>query len=320
MMEREEEEEEAERMYPRGTMGLFRALHRRLSRQRWWLGFALAGLLASACANPQPGPLRLGIVPAEGAQATAAAYAPLARYLERSTGRTWEVATLPTATALIDAMAGGRVHLASLGALTYLQAADKAAARPIARGIAGGHDMSHAVIVVPSESPVRGIPDLAGATLAFGDVGSVTAHLVPHYALLVGGVDPRRHLRELPRYTGSDTATLLAIAAHAVDAGAADESALEALVSAGHLDQGRLRVVWRSEALPTAPWILIRRVDPALTAAIQDALLAIRPQDGLLPPQAGDSFTRASEADYAGLRRMATELGFLSQPEPTPAR
>ncbi len=87
----------------------------------------------------------------------------------------------------------------------------------------------------------------------------------------------------------------------------------------GRPDLSRLRVIWRSDAITTDPWVLSRRVDPLLATTIQEALLALQ-APGLLPPEASEGFAPATGADYAALRLMATELGFLSRPEPTPAR
>ena len=258
-------------------------------------------------------------MPQDSPEAASAGYAPLAGYLAERTGRPWQVATPPSTTALVDALAGGRVHLARLGALTYLQASDKAAARPVVRVLVGGRDSSHAVIVVPSDSRVHSIAELAGTTFAFGDIGSAAGPVVAHYALLVSGVDPRRHLQELPLYAGSDIATLLAVAGGRASAGAVDEAVLKRQVAQGRPDLSRLRVIWRSDAITTDPWVLSRRVDPLLATTIQEALLALQ-APGLLPPEASEGFAPATGADYAALRLMATELGFLSRPEPTPAR
>lgn len=289
----------------------------RASRTFWALGIALTAAVLSlgACQaqGPAAPPLRVGLVPKESPDKTRADFEPLRRYLEEKVGRPVEVIVPTDYTAVVEAMAAGKVDVAYFGALTYIQASNKTRLRPFVKAVLSGTHLYHSVIITRKDSPIEKLTDLKGKTFAFGDISSTSGHLVPHQGLLDAGVDPKRDFREPPFYTGAHNATALAVYNGRVDGGAVEEPVLVDMVRQGLTDMNRLKVIWRSAPIPQYPWVVREAVDTDTQERLEEAFLAIKPEDKLVLPTIAETFVPATAEDYAELRRMAEALGMAGK-------
>ena len=267
------------------------------------------GLMACGGGEPvAPGQtIYMGIVPKESPEKTRQDFEGFVEYLRDATGLDiWYV--VPTDyTAVVVAMAGGTLDLSLFGAVTYIQVSNQAPVHPLVKGVIGGSDTYHSVIITRVESDIHSMDDLRGRTFAFGDVSSTSGHLTPHLGLLEAGIDPTRDFATEPVYTGAHNATALAVYNGSVDAGAMEEPVLVNMVEQGLLDMSQIRIVWRSGPIPQYPWVVRDGLDPKVEEELLQAFLSAPRQ--VIPPTVAESFVGASEGDYAEIRRAAEQLG-----------
>jgi phosphonate transport system substrate-binding protein len=163
----------------------------------------------------------------------------------------------------------------------------------------------HAEIVVPANSPVRALADLAGATVAFPGPEALLSYKIPAAEL------QRLHIDVKPAFAGNmDAAFAQLFSGRAVAAGAHSQ-----LVQhyAGR-EKKAFRVLWRSPPFNDLPLMASKRVpreqvqavahafldmhrDPAGRRILADASALVHAREPL-------SFVPAGEADYDDYRRF----------------
>ncbi len=277
----------------------------------WAVALALGiALLSSACGK---GPIsaspvvRIGAVPKESPEKTQAYLQPFQKYLEEKTGLQIELVVPTDYTAVVEAMAAGRIDVAYFGALSYVQASKKVRLHPFAKAIIAGSDTYHSVIITLKDSPITTLTDLKGRTFAFGDISSTSGHLIPTQALLEAGIDPQKDFEGPPLYTGAHNATVLAVYNGKVEAGAVEEPVLQEMIRQGLVAEDRLKIIWRSDPIPQYPWVIRDDIPQEIEDKLVQAFLEA-PSD-VLPPTVAEGFVRASAADYEEIRQIAERLG-----------
>ncbi len=269
-----------------------------------------SGLLISACGGatpPAPPVVRIGAVPKESPEETQEYFAPFQEYLRQETGLEVQIFVPTDYTAVVEAMAAGRIDVAYLGALTYVQASRKAGIHPFAKAVIAGSDSYHSVIIALREAPFEGLTDLKGHTFAFGDVSSTSGHLIPAQALIEAGVDPEKDFKGPALYTGAHNATALAVYNGRVEAGAMEEPVLQEMIRQGLIDPARLKIIWRSAPIPQYPWVIRDDVSREVEQLLLQAFLGAPAE--VLPATVAEGFVPASAADYEEIRRIAEALG-----------
>ncbi len=131
-----------------------------------------------------------------------------------------EVAILPSADKMSNALRQGAVHLYFESPLVAAKLAREGSAVPMLRRWRKGVAEYRAEIVVLTESPVRSLEDLRGRVIAFDDPDSTTGHLLPRAMLLARGltlevlkrsVDPVDPGKVGAVFTMSDKASILSL-------------------------------------------------------------------------------------------------------------
>src|SRR5262249_11079155 len=132
---------------------------------------------------------------------------PLTAYLEKETGAKVDLSVPMNYAAVVEALVNDQVDVAYLGGFTYVQASQRAGARPL---VQRDRDRSfHSLFITAEASPIRSLADLKGHSFAFGDVNSTSGHLMPELTMRQQGVDPEVIAKAI--YTGSHDATALAV-------------------------------------------------------------------------------------------------------------
>ncbi len=289
-------------------LGLRRALMMAILASAW-------GLFSAACGGQSPSAtpvVRIGAVPKESPEKTQEYFAPFQQYLQQETGLQVQILVPTDYTAVVEAMAAGKIEVAYFGALTYVQASKKVAIHPFAKAVIGGSDTYHSVIITLAQAPFETLTDLKDHTFAFGDISSTSGHLIPAQALLAAGIDPEVDFKGPPLYTGAHNATVLAVYHGRVEAGAVEEPVLEEMIRQGLIEPERLKILWRSEPIPQYPWVIRDDVPQEVEDRLLQAFLQA-PAD-VLPATVAQGFVPASAADYEAIRRIAEALGLAGGP------
>lgn len=221
----------------------------------------------------------------------------------------------------VEAMRVDKVDLAGFGPLSYLIAAQRANAEAIvSTGNADGSLQGyHSFIAVPKGSPYHSLEDLKAhakdITFSFADPASTSGNLYPRVGLLHAGIDPERDFKKV--LFSSHMASLMAVKAGKVDAGAFDDLVLYRMVQTNKIKPDDVRVIWQSDPIPDSPIAVRKSLPEALKKKIQDALLAIPQKDPALwqsimttyrrlPP--GTKYIAVNDHTYDGLRSYAAQV------------
>lgn len=277
-----------------------------------WAALILAAALVAAAVPAAAGPIRVGMVPDAGAtQVSVEEKAPLRAYLEKAIGEPVELVIPTSYNATVEGLGNASLDIAYLGGLTYVKAHARYGVVPLVQR--EEDQQFHSLFITQADAPIRSLTDLRGKRFAFGDINSTSGHMFPYLAMSEAGVDPEKDLSY--RYTGSHAATVKAVEAGAVDAGATDETVFREMTRDGKADPAKLRVFYTTRAFVDYVWVARKGLDRAVRADIAKAFTALAPghgdDDKILAILRGKRFVPAGDAEYDQVRVIAGRLGLL---------
>lgn len=254
--------------------------------------------------------INVGMIPDAGAtQVSIEEKGPLRDYLAKSLGTPVNLVIPTNYNATVEGLGNGSLDFAYLGALTYVKARASYQVEPLVQRAA---DKSfHSTFVVSANAPFKQLADLKGKRFAFGDINSTSGHLIPYQELKKAGVDVDHGLQF--RYTGSHAATLKAVEAGAVDAGALDETVYKSMTTDGKVDPAKVRILYTSHPFVDYVWVARKNMDQKRREAFAQAFLALKKgkDDAILKILRGEDFQRVTDAEYGEIRSIAAELKML---------
>ncbi len=252
--------------------------------------------------------VRIGMIPDAGAtQVSVEQKAPLRAYLSKTLGRSVELVIPTNYNATVEALGNGSLDFAYLGGLTFVKAHARYGAVPLVQREID--TQFHSLFITQAGSDIQSLANLKGKTFAFGDINSTSGHLMPYLAMTKAGIDPDKDLKSF-RYTGSHAATVQAVAAGIVNAGACDQTVYHSLVNTGKVDGKKMRVFYTTPAFVDYVWAAGKGTSPELRESFAKAFLQLSPSQDpkVLAILRGKKFVRATEAEYADIRNVATKL------------
>lgn len=232
----------------------------------------------------------------------------LAAYLTEQTGITVQFDRSTPWLAASQKLAAGEIHMGWICGLLYtLQQDQQARYQVLAKPIFAGHEdpLYFSYLVVRRDSAIQSLADLQAKRLVINDPDSYSGHhaLWAHWA----------KLEHAPQF-----ASVLESGSHSnslgrVAAGEADVAAIDCTVFDYGLQSGKpemqdvlrqLVSIGQSSPAPTPPLVMHQSVDPAITQAIQQALLALNQSQWLANfKSAGlNGLVAACDQDYDFMR------------------
>lgn len=276
--------------------------------RRSFLGALIAGGAAIA-ARPvlaADTPLRIGMIPDAGAtQLSVEAKAPLQAYLQKAIGRPVTLIVPTNYNATVEGLGNGSLDIAYLGGLTYVKAHARYGAVPLVQRETDRE--FHSLFITQAGSGIHDLADLKGKTFAFGDVNSTSGHLMPYHAMKAAGIDPQTDITA--RFTGSHVATIKAVEAGVVAAGACDETVFHQMVKDGKVDPAKVKVFYTTAPFVDYVWVARKGLDAATRAAVTRAFTALTPAKDakVLEILRGQKFVVADDKEYDLLRETAKQ-------------
>jgi phosphonate transport system substrate-binding protein len=260
----------------------------------------------AAQAQRRPDHLTIGLLPGESAPTVMRVNEPMRAYLEKRLRIPVKLEVGANYAATGEALRFGRLDIAYLGPVTYIMQGRHTKLVPFARPThAGDGPTFKAVIIVPSDSPVRKLSELRGKEIAFGDPASTSGTWVPEHELLEAGLVPNRDYT--PRALGAHDAVALAVANHRVAAGGLSMPVYHRLLKEGKLDGKAVRVLAESHPIPEYMWTFREGLDPAFREEIRKAFLGVTDPEALKVFRA-DAFIPAVDSDVDIVRRWVAAL------------
>jgi phosphonate transport system substrate-binding protein len=261
-----------------------------------------------------PDGLVIGFLPLENPETLAPEADAFAEHLSEELDMPVE-AFVPTEYApLVEALRGGRAHVAFMGSLATLLAYEVAGALPILGEIQRGKPYYRSQYYVRSHSEIATLADLAGRSVAFtsptGGSGFVfPLSMVVEEGLLDAGDDPRGFFGEVV-FAGGDEQVLKAVVRGEVEAGATSDYAPELFLEPDEREE--LRVV-ASTTVPPHSVVVSRDLPEELVDRIRAALLAMAEPDNidlLKRIYGADGFVPMSLEDFEPVAEAARAAGF----------
>lgn len=244
-----------------------------------------------------------------GPKEDAKQYLPFLGYLSEQTGYTFKLRFTPKDGAIVKDIGLGTIHFAAIGAVSYIQANKRYGVKPLVRGVNhDGKDQYRSTFVVRPASRIEQPKDIFGKHFAFGSKTSTQGHLIPRIVFYKKGI----RLSDFKDYvfTGSHINC-----ANSVLLNKTDVCGMQDVMAEDFAQQGKLRIIYRSDWYPSSGIVVNSRVPEAVSNKVMAALLAFDPT-GLHAKQLYNwhktemamGFVRARDQDYNVLRKWLKTL------------
>ncbi len=212
-------------------------------------------------------------IPDESPTELARKAAPLVKYLEGKLAVKVEFTPVTDYAASVEALINKKVDLAWFGGFTFVQAHVRSGGKVIPL-VQREEDEKFRSVFITSDATVNSLADLKGKDVSFGSQSSTSGHLMPRSFLLQAGVDPDKAFRRVA-YSGAHDATIAAVAAGKVQAGALNISVWEKFVAEKKVDTSKVRAFYTTPAYYDYNWTVHADMPAALQAKLRDAFLAL---------------------------------------------
>ena len=256
---------------------------------------------------------RITAIPDESPTELARKAAPLVTYLEGKLGMKVEFTPVTDYAAAVEALANKQVDMAWFGGFTFVQAQQRSGGKVIPL-VQREEDEKFRSVFITTEPSIKSLADLKGKTLSFGSQSSTSGHLMPRSYLLAASIDPDRDFKRVA-YSGAHDATVAAVAAGKVDAGALNISVWDRLVADKKVDPSKVRVFYTTPTYFDYNWTVHADM-PAplrekLTKAMLDLNSATPEGKQILELQRATRFIPTRAENYKGIEAAARSAGLL---------
>ncbi len=193
-----------------------------------------------------------------------------------------------------QALVDGQIDFARFGPASYILAKQRQPGlQLLAMEEKKGKTRFYGLIVVRTDSKIKQLADLKGASFAFGNKNSTIGRYLAQAELLNVGVDANSLVNS--DYLGRHDKVFKAVELGDFSAGSLKESTYNKLNK-----EQQLRVLHRFENV-TKPWIARAELDESIYLALRDALTSLSDKS-LLKQYKVSAFVKSSDTDYQYVR------------------
>ena len=273
----------------------------------------LLALLCSAAASFSQSIFKITAIPDESPTELARKAGPLVKYLESRLGMKVEYTPVSDYAASVEALANKQVDMAWLGGFTFVQANVRSGGKAVPL-VQREEDEKFRSVFITTDPAIKTLADLKGKTLSFGSASSTSGHLMPRSFMLDAKVDPDKDLKRVA-YSGAHDATIAAVAAGKVDAGALNISVWEKFVADKKVDTTKVRVISTTPVYFDYNWTVHADMPAALKEKITRAFLDLSKASPegkeILELQRATRFVPTRAENYKGIEAAARSAGLL---------
>jgi phosphonate transport system substrate-binding protein len=169
-------------------------------------------------------------------------------------------------------------------------------------------------VFITTDTSIKTLADLKGKTLSFGSQSSTSGHLMPRSFLLDAKIDPDTDLKRVA-FSGAHDATIAAVAAGKVDAGALNMSVWEKFVTEKKVDPAAVRVFFTTPGYFDYNWTVHADMPAATKEKLAKAFLDLNKNtpEGkeILELQRATRFVPTKAENYKGIEAAAKNAGLL---------
>jgi phosphonate transport system substrate-binding protein len=286
---------------------------RRLVLKSWVVAAVLAATGAAFAQQTSQQVFRITAIPDESPTELARKAQPLIKYLETKLGMKVEYTPVTDYAAAVEALANKQVDLAWFGGFTFVQANVRSGGKAVPL-VQREEDEKFKSVFITTDASIKSLADLKGKTLSFGSQSSTSGHLMPRSFLLDAKVDPDTDLKRVA-FSGAHDATIAAVAAGKVDAGALNMSVWEKFVADKKVDPAAVRVFYTTPGYFDYNWTVHADMPAATKEKLAKAFLDLNKNtpEGkeILELQRATRFVPTKAENYKGIEAAAKNAGLL---------
>ncbi|MEM0990872.1 MAG: phosphonate ABC transporter substrate-binding protein [Pseudomonadota bacterium] len=254
------------------------------------VAFAATAMIGGAAVAEEITEFRIGILGGENAQDRLNSNECLRAYTEDLLGVPTRLFAPADYNGVIQALLGGTIDLAWLGASGYAKVwlTDAEAVEPVLVkvNVDGGYGY-HSIGFARKDAGIGSLEDMKDKVFGFGDPNSTSGYLIPSIeipAQINSTMESGAYFGEV-KFTGGHEQTIVAVNNGDIDAGVTwadglgnwedgfNSGALRKAVDAGLIDMNDLVEIWRSKPIPEGP-IVLRKSLPDYTKTLMTGLMA----------------------------------------------
>nr|WP_295076295.1 putative selenate ABC transporter substrate-binding protein [uncultured Roseateles sp.] len=273
----------------------------------------LASTVLALPAMAQTTVFRVTAIPDESPTELARKAAPLVRYLEQQLGVKVEFTPVSDYAAAVEALVNKKVDLAWFGGFTFVQANTRSGGKVIPL-VQREEDAKFRSVFITAEPGIKSLADLKGKDVSFGSASSTSGHLMPRSFILQAGMSPERDFRRVA-FSGAHDATIAAVAAGKVQAGALNISVWDKFVAEKKVDTERVKVFYTTPAYFDYNWTVHADMPAAQREKLKAAFLKLSPDTAegkeILDLQRATRFIPTQAENYKGIEAAARNANLL---------
>ena len=274
---------------------------------------AITALTALAGAAHAQAVFKMTAIPDESPTELARKAAPLVKYLEQQLGMKVEFTPVSDYAAAVEALVNKQVDMAWYGGFTFVQANIRSGGKVIPL-VQREEDEKFRSVFITSDPSILTLADLKGKTVSFGSQSSTSGHLMPRSVLLQANIDPDKDFKRVA-YSGAHDATIAAVAAGKVDAGALNISVWDKFVADKKVDPSKVRVIFTTAPYFDYNWTVHADMPAAqrekLTKAFLSLSAATPEGKEVLDLQRATRFVPTKAENYKGIEAAGRNAGLL---------
>jgi phosphonate transport system substrate-binding protein len=283
-----------------------------LTRARFLRALLASALMTAGAAQAQQ-VFRITAIPDESPTELARKAAPLVKYLEAKLGMKVEFTPVTDYAAAVETLINRKVDLAWFGGFTFVQANARSGGKVIPL-VQREEDEKFRSVFITTEPGINSLADLKGKDVSFGSQSSTSGHLMPRTFLLQAHIDPDKDFRRVA-FSGAHDATIAAVAAGKVQAGALNISVWDKFVADKKVDTSKVRVFFTTPPYFDYNWTVHADMPAALREKLAQAFLALSKDTAegkeILELQKATRFIPTKPDNYKGIEAAARSAGLL---------
>ena len=256
---------------------------------------------------------RMTAIPDESPTELARKAVPLVKYLESKLGMKVEFTPVTDYAASVEALVNKQVDVAWFGGFTFVQANARSGGKIIPL-VQREEDEKFRSVFITADPSIKTLADLKGKTLSFGSASSTSGHLMPRSFLLDAKIDPDKDLKRVA-FSGAHDATIAAVAAGKVDAGALNISVWDKFVADKKVDTSKVHVIYTTPTYYDYNWSVNADMPAALREKLAKAFLDLNSSTAegkeILDLQRATRFIPTKADNYKGIEAAARSAGLL---------
>ena len=257
---------------------------------------------------------RVTTIPEEAATEQTRKFGPIVKYLESKLGQKVEFIPVSDYPAAVEALVNKQVDMVWFGGFTFVQASVRSGGKIVPIAQREEDTKFQSVFITKPDSGIKTLADLKGKQVSFGSQSSTSGHLMPRSFLLDSKIDPDKDFKRVA-YSGAHDATIAAVAAGKVDAGALNISVWEKFVAEGKVDTTKVKVFFTTPGYFDYNWTVHADMPAAQREKLTKAFLNLdrNTAEGkeILDLQRATRFVATKADNYKGIEAAGRNAGLL---------